>query len=97
MEGQHNQVLPRLHLSREVADDCRIFQVAALRSLRHSQVMLDEQAERMTGDAVEPESARDSQGQLRADFGVVPARKRLAGVMEEQRQIEDEGPLELLK
>src|SRR5213596_399117 len=57
VKRKHDQILSRLHLSREVADDRRIFQVATLRDLRHRQMMLDQQPERMTGDSVEDQPA----------------------------------------
>src|SRR5207244_10765060 len=55
VKRKHDQVFPGLHLSGEVADDGRIFQIAALRDLRHCQVMLDERSEEHTSELQSPD------------------------------------------
>src|SRR5258706_14575012 len=60
-------------------------------------MILDQQAQRMRGRAIEFEATGHSQRQLRAHFRMFPARRGLAGIVEQEGEIENEGALEALK
>ena len=78
VKGEQDQVLHGLNLAGEIADDRRVVQVAALGDLRHGQMVLDDQAQGVGLGAVQSQPAGDAQGDLAADFLVVPGAKGLA-------------------
>ena len=97
VERELVQVLRRLHERGEVADHGRVVEVAALGNLDDGEVMLDEQSEDVRGRAVQAEAARNALGHARAVQFVVAAVHGLAGVVQEQREVEDEGTLDFLE
>ena len=93
MEREQLQVFRALHLRGEIADDGRVVQVAALRNLAHRQVMLDDQPQRVAGGTVEAQAPGHVQRQSAANFGMAAGARGLAGVVQQQREVEHERPL----
>ena len=97
VQGEQGEGFGRLHLLGELPDDRRVIQVAALRDAGHQQVVLDDEPQSLGGGVVEVEAFGDAEGQVAAGLGVVAVAVGLANVVEEQGQVEDEGPLQLLE
>src|SRR5271169_1887054 len=97
VQGEHGQGFGRLDLLGELPDDRRVIQIAALGDTGHLQVELDHEVQGLGSCLVEVEAFRGAQGQFAAYFGVVAVAVRLAHVVEEQSQVEQEGPLQLLE
>ena len=97
VQRQEREVLEGLDLLGKIPDHGRVIQVAALGNARHEQVMLDHQAQGMRGGAVQAEAPRHAHGQFAADFLVLAGVIGLADVVQQQRQVEHEGTLEMLE
>ena len=59
-------------------------------------MILDEELERMSCGFIETETAGDAFGEATADFGVITG-EGFAGVVEEKREVENEGAFDFLK
>ena len=97
VQGEQVEVFLSLHLGREGADHLRVVEVAALRSLHHGEVVLDDEGKGVGGSAVEPETLGDLQGQLGPHQFMASSGKGLAAIVEQQRQIQDKRALHLVE
>ena len=97
-QRQHHQVFGRLHLAAKLrmtggSSKSRRCEIWAM-----SKMIFDEQAQRVRGRAVQAQAvAPTAMADLCADFGMIAGVDRFAGVVQQQREIKQERPLELLK
>jgi hypothetical protein len=97
VEGEEFEVFKGLHLAGELADDSGIIKVTALGNSGHQEMMFNDQAQGMSGGAVQAKPTADDQGSSGADLGVASSTTGLADVMEQQGEIKHEGPLDTVK
>src|SRR5687767_243861 len=60
-------------------------------------MLFDQQEQAVGGGAVEAEALGDCKGNFCADIGMIAGMESLAGIMEEEREVEQEGTLDLLE
>lgn len=94
MEREDGEVLRGLDLACKGGDDGGVVEVAALGDLDHEEVELDGAPEGVGGGGVELEAARDGLGEATANDLVAAEVEGLAGVVEEEGEVKDEGTFE---
>ena len=97
MQREQREHLGVLHLLGDRADDRSVLEIAPLRSAGHEQMVLDHQPQVVRHGAIQAQPHRHPRRQPAADLRVLAVAVRLAGVMQQQRQVKDVGPLQALE